>query len=86
MIENSFLQELIKKPDQISKLEFDDISKILVKAKNIFESEDLLLELSVEESNEIYVLGDIRVSSSSSPEIWCRHHMRNMLYVWYFGL
>ncbi|MFX1394661.1 MAG: metallophosphoesterase, partial [Promethearchaeota archaeon] len=59
MIENSFLQELIKKPAQISKLNFDDVSKILAKAKTIFESENLLLEFNVEESDEIYVLGDI---------------------------
>jgi len=59
MIENSFLQELIEKPAQISKLNFEDISKILAKAKNIFERENLLLEFSVTESDEIYVLGDI---------------------------
>ncbi len=56
---SSFLQNLIKKPKIISKLEFKDISKILIEARNIFENENLLLEFNVEKSDEIYVIGDI---------------------------
>lgn len=69
MIENSFLQELIEKPAQISKLNFDDISKILARAKSIFESENLLLEFSIGESDEIYVLGDIHGNLQTLMEL-----------------
>ena len=60
MIENSFLQNLINKPDVISKLKFEEISDILAKAKEIFEKENRLLEFETSKpDDEIYVLGDI---------------------------
>lgn len=59
MIESSLLQSIIKNPDLISKLKFEYISKILKISKKIFENENLLLKFNVEESDEIYVLGDI---------------------------
>jgi serine/threonine-protein phosphatase PP1 catalytic subunit len=60
MIENSLLNDLIKKPYRISKLQFDDISRILKAVKNILEEEDLLLDFSIEEKiAEVYVIGDI---------------------------
>ena len=59
MIEDKFLEKLIKDPSLIAKQEFEMISEILDKAKNIFSKENLLLEFDVEEDKEIYVLGDI---------------------------
>jgi len=60
LIENSFLQNLINKPDVISKLKFEEISDILAKAKEIFEKENRLLEFETSKpDDEIYVLGDI---------------------------
>jgi serine/threonine-protein phosphatase PP1 catalytic subunit len=60
VIENSLLNDLIKKPCRISKLQFDDISRILKAVKNILEEEDLLLDFSIEEEiAEVYIIGDI---------------------------
>lgn len=59
MIEDSFLVDLIKKPDLISKLDFEKISEILGMVRDIFEKENLLLEFSIENSEDIFVIGDI---------------------------
>ena len=60
LIENSFLYDLISKPQKISKLKFENISKIVRTVKNIFEEENLLLEFSVRKKvEEVYVIGDI---------------------------
>ena len=60
LIENSFLYDLISKPQKISKLKFENISKIVRTVKNIFEEENLLLEFSVRKKVEkVYVIGDI---------------------------
>jgi len=60
LIENSFLYDIISKPRIISKLEFDNISKILRTVKNILEEENLLLEFNVKDKmEEVYAIGDI---------------------------
>jgi len=60
LTENSFLIDIIKNPQKISELEFDNISKIFKAAKNIFDEEHLLLEFYVKENVEdVYVIGDI---------------------------
>ncbi|MFW9882166.1 MAG: metallophosphoesterase [Candidatus Thorarchaeota archaeon] len=60
MIEKAHLKELINNPLLISDLRFDDISKILHNAKDIFEKENLLLEFNLKDNDkEIYVIGDI---------------------------
>ncbi|MCK4780425.1 MAG: serine/threonine protein phosphatase, partial [Candidatus Lokiarchaeota archaeon] len=60
LTENSFLIDIIKNPQKISELEFDNISKIFKAAKNIFDEEHLLLEFNVKENVEdVYVIGDI---------------------------
>lgn len=60
MIDNNFLESLIEKPKKISNLRFEDISKILKEAKDIFKEENLLLEFKIDKSSEdIYVIGDI---------------------------
>ncbi|MFW9820053.1 MAG: metallophosphoesterase [Candidatus Thorarchaeota archaeon] len=60
MIENSFFLDLIKNPQSISKLKFDNISRILKTVKKIFEKENLLLELNVNNKTDlVYVIGDI---------------------------
>ncbi|MFX1327153.1 MAG: metallophosphoesterase [Promethearchaeota archaeon] len=58
LIENSFLQDLIDKPQKISKLKFDKIAEILEMAKVILENENLLLEFNINE-DVVYVIGDI---------------------------
>ncbi|MFX0070962.1 MAG: metallophosphoesterase [Candidatus Hermodarchaeota archaeon] len=69
MIEKAFLQQLIKKPERISKLTFEDISKVLSEAKEIFEKENLLLEFNLKNDNEAYVLGDIHGNMESLLEL-----------------
>ena len=60
MIDKPFLNNLIKEPYKISKLEFKYISEILRKAEEIFKEENLLLEFNLDDSkNEVWVIGDI---------------------------
>jgi serine/threonine-protein phosphatase PP1 catalytic subunit len=60
LIENSLLLDLIKNPQRISNLKFDNISKILTVVKLIFEEENILLEINVNPNTEsVYVIGDI---------------------------
>ncbi len=60
MIDNNFLQSLIEKPQKISNLKFEDISKILKEARDIFNEEKLLLEFKiVDNKEEVYIIGDI---------------------------
>jgi len=59
-MENSFLYDIISKPQKISKLKLDNILKIIRTVKNILEPENLLLEFNVkDEFEEVYVIGDI---------------------------
>jgi serine/threonine-protein phosphatase PP1 catalytic subunit len=70
LIENSFLLDLIKKPQRITVLKFDIISRILKTIKEIFEKENLLLELNVNnETDVIYVIGDIHGNLESLMEL-----------------
>ncbi|MBY8992002.1 MAG: metallophosphoesterase [Candidatus Lokiarchaeota archaeon] len=60
MIERTYLKELINNPHLLSELEFGNISRILQTVKNLFEEENLLLDLNLNNKNrEIYVIGDI---------------------------
>ena len=60
MIERTFLKELVNNPYLLSELEFANISRILQTVKNLFEEENLLLDLKLKNRNkEIYVIGDI---------------------------
>ncbi len=65
MIDESLLQNLIKKPEKISKLNLEDIFKITSEAKGIFQNENLLLEFNVRETEEAYVIGDVHGSMQS---------------------
>ncbi|MFX1591473.1 MAG: metallophosphoesterase [Promethearchaeota archaeon] len=60
LIENSFLYDLIRNPQKISKLKFDNITEILRTVNNILEEENLLLEFNLKQKIEdVYVIGDI---------------------------
>jgi len=60
MIDKSFLDNIIKEPYKISKLDFHYISQILRKAEEIFKEENLLLEFNLDDSkSEVWVIGDI---------------------------
>jgi len=60
LIEQSFLNKIIKNPYLISKLDFHYISQILRKAEEIFKEENLLLEFNLDDSkSEVWVIGDI---------------------------
>ena len=60
MIDKPFLNNIIKEPYKISKLDFHYISQILRKAEEIFKEEKLLLEFNLDDSkSEVWVIGDI---------------------------
>ncbi len=69
MVDSSYLQNLIKNPENISSLNFDDISPILIEVKKIFKKENLLLELDIKDTEEIYVIGDIHGNLKSLLKI-----------------
>lgn len=60
LINNSFLNDLIKKPQRIAKLNFEGISKIFETVIDILKEENLFIEFSVnEQTDKVYVIGDI---------------------------
>ncbi len=60
MIDKPFLENFIKEPYKISKLDFHYISQILREAEEIFKEEKLLLEFNLDDSkSEVWVIGDI---------------------------
>ncbi len=60
MIDKPFLDNIIKEPYKISKLDFHYISQILREAEEIFKEEKLLLEFNLDDSkSEVWVIGDI---------------------------
>lgn len=70
MIDNNFLQSLIEKPQKISSLNFEDISEIIRKAKQLIERENLLLEFILDSDNEeAYIIGDIHGNLESLTSI-----------------
>lgn len=70
MIDEATLQNLIKKPEKMSKLKLDEISEILDEAKSLIENEYLLLEFNIGQSEEIYVIGDIHGNLQSLIKIF----------------
>lgn len=70
IIKPSDLRELIKNPDSISNITFDDISPILLQSKKALTRESLLLELEIDRSDEeIYVVGDIHGNLNSLTKL-----------------
>ena len=60
MIGHTFLNSLLKEPQKLSNLDFEDISEIITEATNIYKNESLLLEFNLKNGSEdIYVIGDI---------------------------
>ncbi len=60
MIDKPFLDNIIKEPYKISRLDFHYISQILREAEEIFKEEKLLLEFNLDDSkSEVWVIGDI---------------------------
>ena len=58
-IDEKFLSKLIRRPSIITKLKFEQISKILGLAKEIFENEPRLIEITITNSEEAFIIGDI---------------------------
>ncbi|MFW9945230.1 MAG: metallophosphoesterase [Candidatus Odinarchaeota archaeon] len=60
MIGKSYLKNLIKKPNIISDLKYEELSNIFQDAKSYFEEENLLLEFRLDgNEEEVYIIGDI---------------------------
>ncbi|MHA1804186.1 MAG: metallophosphoesterase [Promethearchaeota archaeon] len=59
-MEKSFLEKLLKNPDKISNLKFDEISPIISEAKTIIQEETLIMDLQMKNEDDIaLVIGDI---------------------------
>ncbi|TFG30719.1 MAG: serine/threonine protein phosphatase [Promethearchaeota archaeon] len=69
MSEEQLPQTLVKNPEKISKLHLEDILKIINQAKKLFENENLLLEFTLEETEEAYIIGDIHGNLESLLKI-----------------
>ncbi|MFW9865381.1 MAG: metallophosphoesterase [Candidatus Thorarchaeota archaeon] len=60
MINNEFYKDLLNKPEKLSNLDFEVISRILKSVISIFEKENLLLEFNTKSPiDDVYVIGDI---------------------------
>ncbi|MFX1239206.1 MAG: metallophosphoesterase [Promethearchaeota archaeon] len=60
MLSESFLERIISKPFEISKLNADEVTSILNKAKKILDKEHILVEINQSDpEREILVVGDI---------------------------
>jgi len=85
MIEDSTLKSLIKKPKKISNLEYNDVTDIISRAQEIFEKEDLLIELNAEKDEEIFVLGDIHGNLESLMDLIDIINKQDPKYVIFLG-
>ena len=60
MVEKIDLEYLIKNPNKISELKFEDISNIFQTLRKLFYDENIILEFNSDNNDEeIYVIGDI---------------------------
>jgi len=86
LIEETFLRSLIEQPNEIGNLYFSKISLILHEAENIFDRENLLLEINTLDLNEeIYIIGDIHGNLQSLLKINELIKGRNPKYVIFLG-
>jgi len=70
LVERVFLEDLLKDPNKISKLDIVKISHILQEAKDVISNDTFCLELEIAEQNrEVYVLGDIHGNLKSLLKI-----------------
>ncbi|MFX1419583.1 MAG: metallophosphoesterase [Promethearchaeota archaeon] len=84
--ENSFLHDLIKNPLKISKLKFENITKIIERSKAILKEENLFLKLKVKEKDdEVYVIGDIHGNLKSLMDLVGLINKTNPKYVIFLG-
>jgi len=86
LLEKFFLRSLTRFPRRISRLKFEQISKILGLVKDIFEEEPRLIELSAEEPNEeVLVVGDIHGNLKSLKVLLKMVRKRLPKYVVFLG-
>lgn len=86
MLENWFLKSLVRWPRRISRLKFDQISKILGMVKDIFETENRLIELKTKSTTEeVLIVGDIHGNLESLKELLKMIKKRMPKYVIFLG-
>ncbi|UCC20802.1 MAG: metallophosphoesterase [Promethearchaeota archaeon] len=86
LTENSFLPDLINHPQKISKLKWENISKIIEKSKAILKEENLLLKLKVKGNyDEVYVIGDIHGNLKSLMDLIALTKKTNPKFVIFLG-
>ena len=86
MINYSKLGEFIEHPEQISEMTFTEILNILRLARNIFQNENLLINLNLDNSEkEVYVIGDIHGNLKSLRKIIEIINKDNPKYIIFLG-
>jgi serine/threonine-protein phosphatase PP1 catalytic subunit len=86
LIDNSFLNKLIEKPEKITKLKFEIISKIFWAAIKILEEENLFLKFRLKEkTQEVYVIGDIHGDLETLIKLIGIININNPKYVIFLG-
>ena len=85
MTDELLIKNLLKTPEKISKLHLEDFSKILYKAKTLFENENLLLEFKLEENEEAYIIGDIHGNLESLLKLYEIINKKNPKLVIFLG-
>ena len=82
----SDLRHLIKNPDSISALTFNDILPILQDVRSILKRENLLIELDINRHDEeIYVIGDIHGNLNSLTKLMEEITRNNPKHVIFLG-
>jgi len=82
----SDLRYLIKNPDSISTLTFEEILPILQNARSILTREKLLIELEIDiNDEEIYIIGDIHGNLNSLTELMEIINKNNPKHVIFLG-
>lgn len=86
MIEDSFLQDLIKHSEKIMDLSFSKVSAIFHEVKKVLKKCPLVLEIHVSDSNdEIYVIGDIHGDLESLLHLNRIIRQKNPRYIIFLG-
>ncbi|TXT58778.1 MAG: Serine/threonine-protein phosphatase 1 [Promethearchaeota archaeon] len=81
----SELKSILKKPKKISNIDYDEISDIISEAIDIFEKEELLLELNTENDENSIVIGDIHGNLESLLKIYEIIKKQDPTYIIFLG-
>jgi len=85
MIDDSVLKKIIKSPQKIAKFNYKKFRPILHEAKEIFENENLVLNLEASNKKDIFVVGDVHGNLNSLKKIYSIIQEKEPKYVVFLG-